>query len=129
MQRRRRFRKGGMTSNSTHPFLGKELREGQLHPLLGNASSGVVPTSSGVPDPLLSSFVYNLSVSETTDEQVKPSLSLEENSTKKSPDVQVMVSADLSLTIEERQQKFEEEMRQSEFVQQLLLSTIMGDSL
>ncbi|GLJ09869.1 hypothetical protein SUGI_0117260 [Cryptomeria japonica] len=125
MQRRRRFRKGGIASNSTHPFLGKEFREGQLNPLLGSASSCVVSASSVAPDPLLSSFVYNLSVSETSDEQLKPSMSLEENSMKNSPDVQVMASADSSLTMEEREHKFEEERRRAAFVQQLLLSTIM----
>ncbi|XP_059072433.1 protein DEHYDRATION-INDUCED 19 isoform X1 [Cryptomeria japonica] len=129
MQRRRRFRKGGIASNSTHPFLGKEFREGQLNPLLGSASSCVVSASSVAPDPLLSSFVYNLSVSETSDEQLKPSMSLEENSMKNSPDVQVMASADSSLTMEEREHKFEEERRRAAFVQQLLLSTIMGENL
>jgi len=40
-----------------------------------------------------------------------------------------MGSVESSLTAEEREQKFEEEARQSEFVQQLLLSTILGDNL
>uniref|UniRef100_A0A0D6R1P4 Drought induced 19 protein type zinc-binding domain-containing protein n=1 Tax=Araucaria cunninghamii TaxID=56994 RepID=A0A0D6R1P4_ARACU len=129
MQRRRRFRKAGIPSGSTHPFLGKELREGHLHPLFGSASSRIVANSSVIPDPLLSSFMYNLSVSETSDEQVKPSLSLEESSSKNSPDAQLMASSDSSLTMEEREQKLEEATRRSEFVQQLLLSTIMGEDL
>jgi len=129
MQRRRRLRKGGLPPNSTLSFLSKEFREGQLHPLLGGLSSRGVAANSAVPDPLLSSFVYNLSISESTEEQIKPKVSSEESLTKTSPDVRVMGSVESSLTAEEREQKFEEEARQSEFVQQLLLSTILGDNL
>lgn len=129
MQRRRRFRRGGLPPNSTLSFLSRELREGQLHPLLGGVSSRGVAANSAVPDPLLSSFVYNLSISESNEDQIKPIVSSEESSTKKSLDVRVMGSVESSLTAEEREQKFEEEARRSEFVQQLLLSTILGDNL
>jgi len=87
MQRRRRFRRGGLPPNSTLSFLSRELREGQLHPLLRGVSSRGVAANSAVSDPLLSSFVYNLSISESNEDQIKPIVSSEESSMKKSLDV------------------------------------------
>lgn len=80
----------GLPPNSTLSFLSRELREGQLHPLLGGVSSRGVAANSAVPDPLLSSFVYNLSISESNEDQIKPIVSSEESSMKKSLDVWVM---------------------------------------
>ncbi|XP_020254914.1 protein DEHYDRATION-INDUCED 19 homolog 2-like isoform X2 [Asparagus officinalis] len=60
MQRRRRFRRGSSGSHSTLSLLRKELREGNLQSLFGGSS---LP-SNAAPDPLLSSFITNLPVSD-----------------------------------------------------------------
>lgn len=58
MQRRRKLRRGSVGSSSALSLLKKELREGHLQSLLGG--SYVVSSSNTAPDPLLSSFMYNL---------------------------------------------------------------------
>lgn len=129
VQRRRRFRKGVMPSNSTLSFLGKELREVQLHSLLGGAFSRSGGTSSNAAsDPLLASLVYMLPKPET-EEHPQPSLSTETCSTKDSPHLDNMTSAESSITAEEREQMFEEEVRRTEFAQQLVLSTFFGNDV
>lgn len=129
VQRRRRFRKGGMPPNSTLSFLGKDLREVQLHSLLGGAFSRSGGTSSNAAsDPLLASLVYMLPKPET-EEHLQPSLSTETCSTKDSPHSDNITSRESSITAEEREQKLEEEVRRSEFVQQLVLSTFFGDDV
>lgn len=56
VQRRRRLRKLG----SNIPFsVRKELRDGNLHSLLGGGSSLPVSSLQTEPDPLLTSFIYN----------------------------------------------------------------------
>ena len=79
MQRRRRFRRAGVPSNATLSLLGKELREAHLQALLGGTSrsSGL----SNATDPLLSSLVYNVPISETEDPP-KPTVVVEEQPTK-----------------------------------------------
>ncbi|THG16731.1 hypothetical protein TEA_020079 [Camellia sinensis var. sinensis] len=78
--RRRRFRKCG--SNSTFSILRKELREGNLQSFIGG-SQFLVSSSNTEPDPLLSSFMYNLPM---VDElaSVKPRSSVEASSVKES---------------------------------------------
>lgn len=79
MQRRRRFRRAGVPSNATLSLLGKELREAHLQALLGGTSrsSGL----SNVTDPVLSSLVYNVPISEAEDPP-KPTVVVEEQPTK-----------------------------------------------
>ncbi|XP_010259423.1 PREDICTED: protein DEHYDRATION-INDUCED 19 homolog 3-like [Nelumbo nucifera] len=124
MQRRRKFRKGG--SHSTLSLLRKELREGNLQSLLGG-SSYVVSSSNTAPDPLLSSFIYNLP---TIDEPrtVPSNSSAEASSVKKSLDESVLersVQPSSPVSIKDQ----EEKARRCEFVQGLLLSTILVDKL
>lgn len=84
LQQRRPICKGGMPSNSTLSFLGKELREVQLQPLLGGAFSCSCCTSSNATSNyLLASLVYMLLKLETEEHQ-KLSLSIETCSTKDS---------------------------------------------
>ncbi|KAL1211887.1 DEHYDRATION-INDUCED 19-like protein 4 [Cardamine amara subsp. amara] len=56
VQRRRRLRRGGYSS--AYLALKKELREANLHSLLGGSSSLTSPTNIDS-DPLLSSFMFN----------------------------------------------------------------------
>ncbi|XP_058076254.1 protein DEHYDRATION-INDUCED 19 homolog 2-like isoform X1 [Magnolia sinica] len=125
MQRRRRFRKGSSGSHSTLSLLRKELREGHLHSLLGG-SSCVVPSSTA-PDPLLSSFIYNLPMIDTLKDLESHSTD-EGSSSKKNVDEKVVESTEPSLS-EKDQEEEEEKGRKCEFVQELLLSTFLDDTL
>ncbi|KAG1326220.1 protein DEHYDRATION-INDUCED 19 [Cocos nucifera] len=68
--RRRRFRKGSSGSHSTFSLLKKDLRGGNLQSLFGVSSFTVAP-SNAVPDPLLSSFILNFPVADSS-KDVKP---------------------------------------------------------
>ncbi|GMJ11175.1 drought-induced protein19 [Hibiscus trionum] len=120
MQRKRKSRKGGF--HSTLPLLRKELREGNLQSLFGG--SCIVSSSSSAPDPLLSSFILP-----TVDEfvNVQPHFSRETITTKKSSDVSRSERNFKSSTLSVKDK--EEKTRRCEFVQGLLLSTILDDSL
>ncbi|KAG6535971.1 hypothetical protein ZIOFF_001006 [Zingiber officinale] len=65
IQRRRRLRKVSSGSHSTHSLLRKDLHEDNLQSLLG----GSFVTSNSAPDPLLSSFIFNLHAVDTSDGQ------------------------------------------------------------
>ncbi|GMJ11174.1 drought-induced protein19 [Hibiscus trionum] len=116
----RKSRKGGF--HSTLPLLRKELREGNLQSLFGG--SCIVSSSSSAPDPLLSSFILP-----TVDEfvNVQPHFSRETITTKKSSDVSRSERNFKSSTLSVKDK--EEKTRRCEFVQGLLLSTILDDSL
>ncbi|ONK78709.1 uncharacterized protein A4U43_C02F21620 [Asparagus officinalis] len=115
MQRRRRFRRGSSGSHSTLSLLRKELREGNLQSLFGGSS---LP-SNAAPDPLLSSFITNLPVSdpsrggglETLDDGNVVNEASEEKATES---IQPVLS--------DKEQ--EERAQKSEFLQGLVLSTI-----
>ncbi|KAL7220778.1 hypothetical protein ACSBR2_013632 [Camellia fascicularis] len=124
VQRKRRFRKCG--SNSTFSILRKELREGNLQSFIGG-SQFLVSSSNTEPDPLLSSFMYNLPM---VDElaSVKPRSSVEASSVKESSskDSSQRKSIQQSpLSVKDQ----EEKARKCEFVRGLLLSTFLDDNL
>ena len=73
MQRRRRFRRGSSGSHSTLSLLRKELREGNLQSLFGGSSYTIAPSNAAA-DPLLSSFITNLSVADPSREEEPESL-------------------------------------------------------
>ncbi|KAF8392633.1 hypothetical protein HHK36_022982 [Tetracentron sinense] len=124
MQRKRRFRKGG--SHSTLSLLRKELREGNIQSLIGG-SSCTVPSSSVAPDPLLSSFIYNLPMVDEPG-NVQPHFSAEASSVDKSLVENALErNVQPSPPLSEKDQ--EEKARRSEFVQGLLFSTILDDNL
>lgn len=64
IQRKRRLRRGSGGPYSTLSLLKKELREGHLQSLL--AGSCVVSSSNTTPDPLLSSFMYNMPLADAS---------------------------------------------------------------
>ncbi|MBA0585394.1 hypothetical protein Gorai_016174 [Gossypium raimondii] len=136
VQRKRRLRKGG--SNLTFSMLRKELRDGNLHALLGG-SSCIVSPSSVEADPLLSSFMFN---PPTADEPLSlQSLSIAESSAdKESTDKESLERIGfkfLTLVYRDRKpqqsqlsdQEHEEKARRCEFVQGLLMSTILNENL
>jgi len=120
MQRKRKSRKSG--HHSTLSLLRKELREGNLHSLLGG--SCIMSSSNAAPDPLLSSFILPMADDFSSSQS---SFSTEISSAKKSAIEYVserkMKSTPLSL------KDHEENTKRSEFVQGLLLSTILDDIL
>ncbi|OVA07449.1 Protein dehydration-induced 19 [Macleaya cordata] len=123
MQRRRRFRKGG--SHSTLSLLKKELREGNLQSLLGG-SSGVVSSSNAAPDPLLSSFIYNMPMIEEPTTVQSHSFA-ESNPVEEISDEHVQERNVQPPALSDKDQ--EEKASRSQFVQGLLLSTMFDDIL
>ena len=121
MQRKRKSRKGG--SHSTLSLLRKELREGNLQSLFGG-SSCIMSSSNSAPDPLLSSFILPM-VDDFV--SVQPHLSSETSTTKKSPDVNKSERNVQASPLSVKDQ--EEKAKRCEFVQGLLLSTIVDDVL
>jgi len=119
-QRRRKYLRGRIQSNSV---TGRE----RLHSSIGGASSRLGGCSSNdAPDPLLSSFMYGLPIIESR-EQEKTCSSTDDSPTKNSSDSQAVVSANSSVTEEESKRMFEEGVQRAQFVQQLVLSTILPD--
>ncbi|KAI3448511.1 hypothetical protein Pfo_005176 [Paulownia fortunei] len=118
MQRKRKSRKAG--SHSTLSLLRRELKEGNLRSLFGG-SSYVVSTSNAAPDPLLSSFIlpmvedYEGVPSHSSAELVKKSTtnSISERKVQQPP-----------MSIKDQ----EEKAKRCDFVQGLLLSTILDDN-
>ncbi|KAI4301730.1 hypothetical protein L6164_034978 [Bauhinia variegata] len=121
MQRKRKSRKGG--SYSTLSLLRKELREGNLQSLFGG-SSCIVSSSNAAPDPLLSSFILPIADELSSSQPHFPS---ETGSTKKSSDDFASKRNVESSTLSVKDK--EEKAKKCEFVQGLLLSTILDDSL
>ncbi|KAK4265842.1 hypothetical protein QN277_026838 [Acacia crassicarpa] len=122
VQRKRRYRKGG--SSSTLSLLRRELREGTLQSLFGGSS--YVASSNSEPDRLLSSFIYNpVAADESVSPQPCPSVestlvkeSSKDDSLERKPQ-------ELQLSDKDKQEK----TRRFEFVQGLLMSTILNDDL
>lgn len=123
IQRKRRLRRGG--PNSTFSLLRKELRDGNLQSLLGG-SSCFVSSSNTEADPLLSSFIFN---SPKVDEplSVQPLSITEPTLVKESSNVNLHERHVQQPPLSDKDQ--EEKARKSEFVQGLVLSTILGDYL
>lgn len=121
MQRKRKSRKGG--SHSTLSLLRRELREGNLQSLFGG-SSCIVSSSSAAPDPLLSSFILPMA----EDYGSHQSHSSAESVTAKKSSSEVVAERKVQqppLSIKDQ----EEKTKRSQFVQGLLLSTILDDNL
>ncbi|GAY54411.1 hypothetical protein CUMW_156490 [Citrus unshiu] len=121
MQRKRKSRRGG--SHSTLSLLRKELREGNLQSLFGG-SSCIVSSSNAAADPLLSSFI--LPVADDCVSGQSP-FATAANSAKKSSAAKVSVRNVQSAPVSLKDQ--EEKAKRLDFVQGLLLSTVLDDIL
>ncbi|ESW10952.1 hypothetical protein PHAVU_009G252700 [Phaseolus vulgaris] len=122
VQRKRRVRKGG--SGSTITMLRRELREGALQSLLGGST--FIGSSNSEPDPLLSSFMFSPLVADESSSATPPA-SIQGALVKE-------ISKDYFLERKPKQLQLSEEdkvenARRFEFVQGLLLSTILEDKL
>jgi hypothetical protein len=112
-------------------LLSRDLREAHLQLLLSNGqrSSNNNTTAIISVDPLLSSFGLGFPTSDA-EETSKSTISIPDDSTmvKETPaQVQKKLSTDSSLTTEEREQKQKQASVRAAFVQDLLLSTLLGD--
>ncbi|KAM3707845.1 hypothetical protein ACB098_02G056400 [Castanea mollissima] len=118
VQRKRRFRKGTLS------LLRRELREGNLQSFFGGSTC--IVSSNTEPDPLLSSFIYNAPI---VDEpvSVKPHSLVETSTVKESSKEDFLERNFQQLVLSDKDQ--EEKTRKCEFVQGLLLSTILDDGL
>ncbi|KAF4359267.1 hypothetical protein G4B88_024231, partial [Cannabis sativa] len=124
MQHKRKTRKGGSHS-TTLSLLRKELREGNLQSLFGG-SSCLVSSSNAAPDPLLSSFILPMADDFGS---VQPPFLTETSSAKKSSTENVserkVQPAAPPLSVKDK----EEKAKRCQFVQGMLLSTILDDGL
>lgn len=122
MQHERRLSKGSSRSHSTLSFLRKELQDANLRFSCGG-SSYTLASSNAAPDPLLSSFIFSLPEVEPS-KDVQAVISDEESTVDEISDDKVENSAKPTLSYQD-----EERARRSEFVRELVLSTIFDDSL
>ncbi|XVF38805.1 hypothetical protein REPUB_Repub20aG0133600 [Reevesia pubescens] len=123
VQRKRRLRKGG--SNLTFSMLRKELREGNLHALLGG-SSCLVSSSNVEADPLLSSFMFNPTAADEP-LSLQPLSIAEASAVKESTNKEFLERKPQQSQLSDKDH--EEKARRCEFVQGLLMSTILDDNL
>ncbi|KAI7732749.1 hypothetical protein M8C21_025593 [Ambrosia artemisiifolia] len=121
--RKRRIRRGGLNSFSV---LKKELREGNLHSLLGGSSFMGQSSVNTEPDPLLSSFMYNDAVHPSQD-QTNPSIAA--MSVAESSDKDLLARSEKQPVATLSGEDQEEKARRSEFVQGLLMSSFLNDDL
>jgi len=124
VQRKRRVRRGGL--NSTFSILKKELREGNLHSLLGGSSFMGQSSVNTEPDPLLSSFMYNDAVDSSRDQT---NASIAATSVAESLDTDLLSRNEKQAVATLSGEDQEEKARRSEFVQGLLMSSFLNDDL
>lgn len=131
IQRRRRFRRSGVPPGATLSLLGKEYREAHLQAILGSGAFRGSGNSSAnsTTDSLLSALAYSFPMIEADDVQ-KQQHFVDETLTKSpvSSAKPSKPSLEIPLSAEEREQKLKQATLRANFVQQLVLSTIMEDS-
>nr|XP_009408224.1 PREDICTED: protein DEHYDRATION-INDUCED 19 homolog 2-like [Musa acuminata subsp. malaccensis] len=122
IQRRRRYHKGSWGSHSTILLLRKDnTLEGNMQSLVGGSS---FTPSSAAPDPLLSSFIFNLPVIDPS-EDARPE-PLDERSMDDKISEEKLVESVVPCPLH---QDREESARRSEFASQIVISTIFDDTL
>ncbi|CAD5187388.1 unnamed protein product [Musa acuminata subsp. malaccensis] len=120
--RRRRYHKGSWGSHSTILLLRKDnTLEGNMQSLVGGSS---FTPSSAAPDPLLSSFIFNLPVIDPS-EDARPE-PLDERSMDDKISEEKLVESVVPCPLH---QDREESARRSEFASQIVISTIFDDTL
>lgn len=122
VHRKRILRKGG--SNLKYFISRKELQDESLQSFLGGSQS--LASSNAEPDPLLSSFISNLS---TVNEPLKEK---ENYSVEASSEEELSMPEALQRNVQESPLSAEDQekrAKRSEFVQGLLFSTFMTDNL
>lgn len=133
IQRRRRLRRVAIPNSQTLSLLGRDLREAQLQVLLSGGGSGYRSNSAAVSnvaatDPFLSSFILNFPACEAEEISKSVVSSAEDSSAKNvTPEHIWKSSFDPSLSTEEREKRMRQAAGRSSFVQDLFISTLLGD--
>uniref|UniRef100_A0A0D6R7I4 Drought induced 19 protein type zinc-binding domain-containing protein n=1 Tax=Araucaria cunninghamii TaxID=56994 RepID=A0A0D6R7I4_ARACU len=129
IQRRRRLRRVAVPHGSTLSLLSRELREAHLQVLLGGGSfRSTNNSSSTVADSLFSSLAFNFPGSEAEEIAKSATSTVEDTSAKvKTTSQQWKACNEPSLSSEERAQKIKQATLRANFVQQLVVSTLLGD--
>ncbi|BAT73691.1 protein DEHYDRATION-INDUCED 19-like isoform X1 [Vigna umbellata] len=132
VQRRRRLRRVAIPNSQTLSLLGRDLREAHLQVLLGGAGGGYRSNSAAVSnvatDPFLSSFILNFPACEAEEISKSVVTTAEDSSAKNvTPEHIWKSSFDPSLSSEEREKRMRQAAGRSGFVQDLFLSTLLGD--
>ncbi|CAJ2678662.1 protein DEHYDRATION-INDUCED 19-like [Trifolium pratense] len=134
IQRRRRLRRVAIPNSQTLSLLGRDLREAHLQVLLNGGGGGYRSHSNTVSnastDPFLSSFILNYPACEAEEISKSVVTSAEDSSTKNTtaPVQHIWKSSfDPSLSIEEREKRMRQAAGRSSFVQDLFISTLLGD--
>ncbi|XP_052203495.1 protein DEHYDRATION-INDUCED 19-like isoform X2 [Diospyros lotus] len=130
--RRRRLRRVAIPNSQALSLLGRDLREAHLQMLLGgggyhssnaNSSANAVTT-----DPFLSSLILKFPTSESEDISKSVASGAEESSTKSATSSHLWkTSFDPSLSSEEREKRMRQAAGRAGFLQDLLVSTLLGD--
>ncbi|XP_047308710.1 protein DEHYDRATION-INDUCED 19-like [Impatiens glandulifera] len=143
LQRRRRLRSRVAipnTQTTAFSLLGRDLRDAHLQVLLGgggsayrsSSSSTINTTTTAAADPLLSSLILNFpppSESEAEDIPTSSILSSVDDNPKKQPLPHIWKSSfDSTLSEEEREKRRKQAAVRVDFVQDLLASTLLGES-
>ncbi|KAK7362799.1 hypothetical protein VNO77_04922 [Canavalia gladiata] len=133
--RRRRLRRVAIPNSQTLSLLGRDLREAHLQVLLGGGGGGgggyrsnSATVSNAAADPFLSSFILNFPACEAEEISKSVVTSAEDSSAKNTAPAHIWKSSfDPSLSIEEREKRMRQAAGRSGFVQDLFLSTLLGD--
>ncbi|KAK7369063.1 hypothetical protein VNO80_11097 [Phaseolus coccineus] len=134
--RRRRLRRVAIPNSQTLSILGRDLREAHLQVLLGGGGGGggggyrsnSAAVSNVATDPFLSSFILNFPASEAEEISKSVVTTAEDSSAKNvTPEHIWKSSFDPSLSTEEREKRMRQAAGRSGFVQDLFLSTLLGD--
>lgn len=115
--------------SSTLSLLSRELREAHLQVLLGGgALRSSINSSSTFADSLLSSLVLNFPGTEAEEISKSAALSTDAKSAKGTTISQQWKACnEPSLSSEERAQRIKQATLRANFVQQLVMSTLLGD--
>lgn len=130
LQRRRRLRKVAVPSSQTLSLLGRDLREAHLQVLLGSGGyrSNSSSVSNAATDPFLSSLIMNFPASEAEEISKSVATNSDDTSTRKRVPARVWKpSFDPSLSNEERERRIKQAAGRAGFMQDLLVSTLLGD--
>uniref|UniRef100_A0A5B6YGL9 Drought-responsive family protein n=1 Tax=Davidia involucrata TaxID=16924 RepID=A0A5B6YGL9_DAVIN len=119
LQRRRKLRRVAIPNSQALSLLGRDLREAHLQVLLGGG---------GYRSPFLSSLVLNFPASEAEEISKSVVSTAEDTSIKSVAPAHIWKSSfDPSLSYEERQKRMKQAAGRAVFVQDLLISTLLGE--
>ncbi|KAH1217260.1 Protein DEHYDRATION-INDUCED 19 [Glycine soja] len=134
--RRRRLRRVAIPNSQTLSLLGRDLREAHLQVLLGGGGGGgyrsnsvaAAVSNAAATDPFLSSFILNFPACEAEEISKSVVTSAENSSAKNATPEHIWKSSfGPSLSTEEREKRMRQAAGRSGFVQELFLSTLLGE--